>query len=697
MTRLMRIILPKTLTRSLSAFGLFLACLWQALPKSSLRRLSGLQEHISLEIVSMPDKLHFCIWTPYHAVASIVAAQIRAHFPEVLVDDCADEMPLFSQCATAELRLGLSRERPLRTLKDSQPDPTSGMLASLSRLSHGEWGTVQFLVRPALAPELDTQAFQVVIRVAATSHTARSARNRLGSIIAAFGQFAERNALKPTNVRVNSMRAMQMIYERRWPPFGRHHSILTRDELASMYHFPSPAEMHSRHLDVTAARRLPALSRPPDKGVRVGLALLDGSRREMRLTEKALLRHMLLLGATGTGKSTLVLNLTHDLINLGHGVTVFDPHGGLVSMLLPRIPARRMDDVILLRFSDVAHPVGLNFLTAKPGFEFLIVDELVEICQRIYSTSYWGPVLDLVLRHAAYAVLETGGTLLEMARILDDDAYRRWILPRVQNPETRRFLERLDEYRPARREQYVASTLNRLQRFLGTPFIRNIVGQQKSTIDVRRIMDQRRILLVDLSGIGVDNAKFLGSLLTLLFRQAALSRENIPESDRVPHFLTMDECSWFISRSVGEMADQMRKFGLGLVLAAQRVSQLKPNDTRDAVLSNVSNTISFRMGDIDDARLLERHLNTPGLVADDIRSLGQYEIYAQLLRNGAKMPAFWAQTPPPPAAVHGGRRRAEAIVQRSREMCARPREIVEREIAQRGKVQTHAEPEKRHR
>ena len=155
--------------------------------------------------------------------------------------------------------------------------------------------------------------------------------------------------------------------------------------------------------------------------------------------------------------------------------------------------------------------------------------------------------------------------------MLDDDAYRERVLPEVRSPETRRFLEHLSEIREGMREQRVASTQNRLQRFLGTPFIRTIVGQKRSGIVVRAAMDRRQIVLVDLSGIGISNARFLGALLVLRYYQAALSREDAPAAGRVPHLLILDECSWFISPTVGEMADQVRKFGLGLILAGQRL------------------------------------------------------------------------------------------------------------------------------
>jgi len=608
-----------------------------------------------------------------------------------------EDFPDVQNFATGELVLGLSRERSLKTLKKSEADPMAGILASLSDLSADEMGMVQILVRPALAPSTETLGFQVIIRLLAGADEVRRARNRLGNIIATFGQFGAENALSPTRIRINAKAGLETICRRHWPLLRLNPSLLTLEELTAIYHLPSPTRMRNPYLVTTGAKRLPPPLGVSRSGAHVAISLAEGRERQIYLDPQDLLRHVAVFGATGTGKSTLLLNLALDLIHPGFGMSVMDPHGSLLPALLASIPQERVEDVIVVRFADVAYPVGLNFLTARPGFEFLMVDELVEICKRIYGAEYWGPVLDMVLRHAAYAALEIGGTLVEMARILDDDFYRESIIEKISNPETRRFLQRLSAFREGMREHKVASTLHRLERFLGTPFIRNIVDQARSTINFRELMDKRRILLFDLAGIGVNNAQFLGSLITLLFRQTALSRKDTPESLRVPHFLIMDECSWFISRTVGEMADQVRKFGLGLVLAAQRLGQLKPKETREAVFANVGNVICFQMGERDEALYLERHFNTPDLTADEIRSLGRYEIYAQLTLAGQRQNAFWARTPPPPAKSIESSGQIGRLISQSRERYALPREVVEQEIASREKGESYEEPEKRRR
>jgi len=697
MGELIRVTLPASTAGQRQAYGLVLGGIWQSLPKSTWRRLSGLQDHIALEMYGNDQEVGYRFWAPNRAMAAMLARQFKAHYSGIELSGTTEIPQTSTSVATAELQLGLGRPRALLTLRERDADPAAGLLAGLSSARHDEWSLAQILVRPGLLPDLDVQAFECLIRVASGAHHPGRARNLLGGLIAAYGQFADGNALRPMRLRVNDRRDVNALETRHWPALGAHHTTLIRDELAAICHFPSPREIRNSRLRHLTARRLPLLASHLSRGVRVGRTSGQDGIAMARIQMQDLLRHMLLVGTTGTGKSTLLCNQALDLIGLGAGLTVMDPHSSLITEIIDRIPDERLADAILVRFADVTHPVGLNFLSARPGFEFLTVDELVEVCQRIYANSYWGPVLDMTLRHTAYAALETGGTLLEMARLLDDDGYRMAVTRQVRNSETRRFLLRMSEMRDARREQQAASTLHRLQRFLGTPFIRNIVGQRESTLDIRQIMDRGKILLVDLSGIGVDNAKFLGSLLTLLFRQAALSREDTPESRRRPHFLIMDECSWFLSRSVAEMADQARKFRLGLILAAQRLSQLKAQGTLEAILAEANNLICFRMGDVQEARHLAQHLNTADLDADEIRSLGQYEVYAQILRQGTKTPAFWAQTPAPsPVLDHSSARRAW-ILERSREEYARPRSEVEEAFLLRERRVQHVEPEKRSR
>jgi hypothetical protein len=695
MGQIMKLVPPRKGDAKPSTSMAWLAAIWQAQPKEACRRFLGLQEHISLEAVGVPGRTYLQAWTEHPAAAMTLAAHLSAYFPELAIKEMDDGFSQPQAWASAELALGLSRDRSLRVMRDSDADPLGGILASLECALPEEWRMVQILVRPELEPNLGSLAFQTIIRLIATGAGAKRARNALGTMIAAFGPFGGENALRPLMIRTNSTSVLQSFRDRHWPLLRQRTFLLKLEELASIYHIPSPDRVRNPNLetrDTSVPRE--CLS---EHGIRIGLVELDGRPQVIRLQPKDLLRHVLCVGATGTGKSTLLNNMTQDVIAEGHGISVLDPHGTLVSDILASIPEEHLHRVALIRFSDVEYPVGLNVLKSRPGFEFLVVDELVEICRRIYAGDSWGPVLDMVMRHAAYATSEIGGTLVEMARLLDDDQFRAAILPRVRNPETRRFFQRLSRYRVATREQKFASTMHRLQRFLSTPFVRLIVGQGASNLDIRQTMDEKMVVLYDLSRIGTTNAQFLGSLLTLLYRQAALSRIDVSESNRAPHVLVMDECSWFISRTVGEMADQARKFGLAMVLAAQRLGQLQPEETRDAVFGNVGSVIAFAIGDVGESVYLAQHMNSPDWTAADVRSLGRFEICAQVMHRDSRQAAFRAKSPPPPAPSGNSEARERMILERSRERYALPRDIAEARIESRQRVEDEHEPEKRRR
>jgi hypothetical protein len=212
--------------------------------------------------------------------------------------------------------------------------------------------------------------------------------------------------------------------------------------------------------------------------------------------------------------------------------------------------------------------------------------------------------------------------------------------------------------------------------------MRNVVGQADSSFDPGLAMDTGRIVLVDLSGIGIGNAKLLGSMLTVLYYQAALAREALPPEQRRPHLLMMDESAWFLSATVADMADQVRKYGLGLCLAAQRLSQIKPDEVRDAIFANFANLICFSLGEQGEAVYVARHLNTPGVGAEDIRRLPPFHGYAQVMLGGHRSEAFSLEGLGPPSLAPDAATRWERILAASRQRYARPRTVVEEQLAE---------------
>jgi hypothetical protein len=500
--------------------------------------------------------------------------------------------------------------------------------------------------------------------------------------MSAFGPFAAENRLRPLGRVSGSPGRRHRFQKRAWPLVRWHVPIFSVDELASLYHFPDAARARSHGIAMTDTPQLSLREPPPADGIRLARAHFRGREVDVRLRPQELLRHTMVLAATGGGKSTLLANLALELARQGGGFSLLDPHGELVRTLVATLPADRLADVVLLRFADPDYPVGLNLLRSGGGGDYLVAEELVEVIRRVYAQGYWGPLLETVLRHAAIAIAESGGTLVDMARLLDDDLFRESLMTRMRNPETLRFWEAFGQLPMGSQERRAASSALRLQRFLANPLMRNVVGQRESGFDPQAAMDRGQIVLLDLSGIGISNAKLLGSMLTVLYYQAALAREQMPVDRRRTHLLIMDECAWFVSPTVADMADQVRKYGLGLCLAAQRLSQIKPDEVRDAIFANFANLVCLGLGEHSDAAYVARHLNTPGLGPDEIRRLAPFTGYAQLLINGRPSGAFSIQGLGPPATTGDVQARWQQVLSATHTRYARPRAEVEAQIAE---------------
>src|SRR5437879_1730725 len=338
--------------------------------------------------------------------------------------------------------------------------------------------------------------------------------------------------------------------------------------------------------------------------------------------------HMYVIGKTGTGKSTLIANLARqDALN-GEGFALLDPHGDLVEQVLRGMPEERRPDLIYFNVPDAARLLAFNPLESAQGvFRPLVASGLISVFKKIWA-EFWGPRMEYVLRNTLVALLELpGSTLLDVPRMLDDATFRSHVLAVVQNAQVRRFWLREYQSYPARfRAEAIAPIQNKVGEFLVNPILRRIVGQPKSVFDLRQVMDEGKILLVNLAKgkIGEDTAALLGAMLVTKISLAALSRADVPEGNRRDFYLYADEFPTFTTSGFAGMLSEMRKYRLGLVLAHQYLSQLDET-VRDAILGNVGSVISFRIG-LTDALLLEKEFY-PELRAIDFVSLPNYEIY----------------------------------------------------------------------
>ncbi|HDS11772.1 MAG TPA: hypothetical protein ENN77_02600 [Candidatus Wirthbacteria bacterium] len=388
---------------------------------------------------------------------------------------------------------------------------------------------------------------------------------------------------------------------------------------------------------------------------------------------------MYVIGKTGMGKSTMLANTAIDDIRSGRGVGVIDPHGELVELILDYVPKKRINDVVYFNPADYEYPTALNMLESiDDSHKTLVASGMIAIFYKLYADS-WGPRLEHILRNTILALLDVeGSTLLGIPRMYSDKGYRDSIVSRIINPTVRMFWE--SEFPQLIKSRSSADAFgavqNKVGQFLTTPLVRNIVGQPKSTLDFREIMDSNKIVLVNLSKglVGEDVSSLLGSLIISKIQLAAMSRSNISEHERVPFQLYVDEFQNFATSSFSTILSEARKYKLGLTMANQYIAQM-PEEVRDAVFGNVGTLVSFAIG-ANDAVYLTREFS-PVFDEEDLVHLDKYNIYLRMTIDGINSEPFSATTLPLPTNQSN---QTDKIVNISRERYAKPIDKVERII-----------------
>ncbi|MEK7487742.1 MAG: type IV secretory system conjugative DNA transfer family protein [Patescibacteria group bacterium] len=390
--------------------------------------------------------------------------------------------------------------------------------------------------------------------------------------------------------------------------------------------------------------------------------------------------HMYVIGKTGTGKTTLLRNMMISDILAGNGVAVVDPHGEFAESILDYVPESRVKDVIYFNPADLDYPIAFNAVEKVDIKErHLVSSGLISIFKKIWADS-WGPRLEYVLRNAILALLEQpDSTLLGVMRILSDKEYRKKAVENVTDPVVKQFwTEEFSKYSSKFEVEAVAPIQNKVGQFLTNPMIRNIVGQQKSSMHMRQIMDGKKILIMNLSKgrIGEDSSALMGAMLITKIQQAAMSRIDIAdEEQRHDFYLYIDEFQNFATESFAGILSEARKYRLDLTLAHQYVAQLD-EEVRDAVVGNAGTLINFRIG-ADDAEFFEKEFS-PEIMALDLVNLPNQKIYLKLMIDGVTSRAFSANTLPP--IVKPEKSFKDEIIKYSRETYGTARSGVEEEI-----------------
>lgn len=389
-------------------------------------------------------------------------------------------------------------------------------------------------------------------------------------------------------------------------------------------------------------------------------------------------RHMYVIGKTGMGKTTLIENMVVQDIMNGRGVAIVDPHGDMAEKILDFIPTERINDVVYFNPSDMEYPIAFNVLEkVDVAQQHLIASGLIGIFKKIWADS-WGPRLEYILRNAILALLDyPGSTLLGVMRILTDKSFRKKVVNNVTDPIVKSFwVDEFSKWNERVLQEVISPIQNKVGQFLSNPLVRNILGQVKSTVDIRDIMDNRKILILNLSKgrIGEDNSSLLGAMMITKIQLAAMERIDIPEDERKDFYLYIDEFQNFSTESFANILSEARKYHLNLIVAHQYIEQLDEK-VQAAVFGNVGTIITFRIGAAD-AEVLEKEF-TPQFNEQDLVNLTKYDIYLKLMVEGVATNPFSATTLLPIAKKQGN---AEKIIKVSRERYTKSRVVVEEKI-----------------
>ena len=381
-----------------------------------------------------------------------------------------------------------------------------------------------------------------------------------------------------------------------------------------------------------------------------------GQERPFDLTPHDRRHHLYAIGKSGTGKTTLLRNMILQDIVAGNGVGVIDPHGDLATELLDYIPRSRIEDVVYFNPADMEFPIGFNLLgQTPPDARHLVASGIVNVFKSRWSAS-WGPRMEYVLYATVAALLDCENvSLLGIQRMLSDGRYRAWVVRQVKDPLVRSFwVDEFEGLNKSLQQEMVAPIQNKVGQLLMSPHLRNILGQIRSRIDARFMMDKGRIFIADVSKgkLGADKANLLGALLVTQFELAAMSRANVPEAKRRDFYLYVDEFQTFATDSFVSILSEARKYRLCLTLSHQYTDQLRP-EIREAVFGNVGSLVSFRVGQRD-AEILEREYGE-AYPAKRFVELHNHEICIKMLNGGEQGEPFMARTLPPWGKRHGHR------------------------------------------
>jgi hypothetical protein len=742
---------PRTNDQKELAAEQMFASLHGLLTLPSHKRFQGaMRERISFEIAAINRRIGFYVWVPNY-LKSFVEEQIYAQYPSVQISEVPDYTmesdENFATTLVTEMKLIAADPLPIKTFQSFEVDPLAAITATLAKFDAHEEAWLQLVMRPAPAKwhqrseryaaglrgksssrtsgmigalwappenkseaakltdyeqlrassaEAKTQklAFETTVRVVYRGHAmSPQARLHMQSIIASYKQFNTTYLNGFEQRQVNSNLAVVQAYRAR--TVGKSSMTLNIEEVATLYHLPhtnveTPYILWASSQTAEPPANLPVVTADHNPGISpIATTNFRGHNTMFGMPRSDRGRHLYIIGQTGVGKSGMLELLTISDIYSEFGFAVIDPHGDYAQNILQRIPAERANDVIYFNPADTDFPVAFNPMEVNdPKLKTHTVSELIGVLKRMFES--WGPRLEYILRYSLLALLDyPDATMLDITRILTDKKFRNEVLKYVQDPVVNNFWTvEFASWNDKFAAEAVAPVLNKVGAFTANPLVRNIIGQPKSSFNIRTIMDQRKILVVNLSRglVGEDNAALLGALLVTKIQLAAMSRADIPASERSPFYLYVDEFQNFATDSFATILSEARKYGLNLTVANQYIAQMSI-EVKDAVFGNVGSIIAFRMG-VDDARSMQRYFE-PKFEEYDLVHMHNRHFVISMTIEGEKVPGFSAISLNLPARPTDF---SADIIDRSRKQYAVSRDFVDRYVQERYLVTNNEQP-----
>ena len=729
---LLQIALPRNNETKIDAMEQVFSSLY-TIKKGGWKQNFGVQPAISFELIAKQEDIRFYVWCP-KKLQDLVEKQINGGFPEAEIKE-VPEIDIFRETgkvAYKALQLSKANYFPLKTFKDLATDPLSTITSTLAKMGPNEAASIQILISPAegtwqksgskfisetkkqesdpekarfstsaktleaVESKVTKPGFETSIRIAVVSESADIAKSHLDNIVSAFGQFAsDTNLLKKRKI-LNKGAFMEDFLYRYQPMFnipttGNRHSILNSEELATIFHFPNK-QITTPHIFWLNAKTAPAPAQIPTEGLFLGNSTYRGITRPVFISDEDRMRHVYIIGKTGTGKSELQKDMIVQDIKAGKGLCFIDPHGDALQDILKQIPPERAEDVIYFNPADVERPMGINLLEAKTEDEkHFAATSIINMMYKLfdpYKTGIVGPRFEHGVRNAMLtAMCEEGSTFVEVMRIMTDSKYVQELLPKVQDPIVRRYwTDQIAQTADFHKSEVLDYTVSKFGRFVTNKLIRNIIGQSKSSFDFRQIMDQGKIILISLAKgeLGEENSNFLGLILIPRILMAAMSRADIPREERRDFYLYVDEFQNFATPDFATILSESRKYGLGLCVANQFIGQVE-EEVKNAVFGNVGTIVAFRVG-VTDANYLQ-HEFTPTFAEDDLLNVERYHAYIKTTVHNEPVPPFSMDLTKDLAKQKAAEnpRVAEIIKEMSRLKYGRDEKIVEVEMARRAK------------